>query len=265
MGDLYGRLVRLAANRGRLSVAVPGRVDGDASAARTVRRALLALSLPGAAVLLVLGESVMPKGLDTQSSSLASTTKQVLIAAAHVARFDTASLLIIFGLAAAAVSFAAIATLTRGRGSLPATLAAAIGAIALTCGIAANSTDNLALAEGAAVHPPVAVAAKVWAHIQGSPFANTLGVIYFLGWMLAIVLAAIALWRSRTVPRWIAALFAIAYIASNFTGPGVLPGVPESLPFLAIMLYLGLRVWQTTTDTGDAAVEAATAAPALPG
>jgi hypothetical protein len=166
-----------------------------------VRRALLALTLPLAAVLLVVGEAVMPKGSDTQSSSLTSTTKQVLIAVRHIARFEAASLLIIFGLAAAGISFAAIATLATRRGSLVATIAVVVGAIALTCGIAANSTDNLTLAQGAAVHPTVAVAAKMWAHIQGSSLANTLGVVYFIGWMLAIVLAAVALWRSRAVPR----------------------------------------------------------------
>jgi biotin carboxylase len=227
---------------GRMSVAEP-------SSAWEVRRRLLALSLPLAAVLLVIGEAAMPKGLDSQSSSLASTTKQVMIAARHVGRFEAASLLIIFGLAAAAVSFSAIATLANRRGALFATIAAVIGAVALTCGIAANSTDNLALAEAAAVHPAATVAGKIWVHVDTSPFANTLAVVYFFGWMVAIVLAAIALWRSRAVPRWTAALFVIAYLVSNFASPGVIPGVPESLPFVAIMLYLGVRVWQTPDST----------------
>ena len=207
----------------------------------------------------------MPKGLDSQSSSLASTTKQVTIAARHVDRFDAASVLIVFGLAAAAVSFAAIAVLVRGRGATFATTAVVLGAIALTCGVVANSTDNLALAEAAAVHPAAAVAGRMWVHIDASAFANTLGAVYFFGWMVAIVLAAIALWRSRVVPRWLAVVFAVAYIVSNFSSPGVIPGVPESLPFLLVMGYLGLLVWRTAVRADQVAeISAAPAAPAPP-
>jgi hypothetical protein len=235
------------------------------SSSRELRRLLLALSLPVAAILLVVGEAVMPKGLDSQSSSLASTTKQVMIAERHVARFDAASLLIIFGLAAAAASFGAIATLVRRRGARFASAAAVLGAVALTCGVIANSTDNLALAEAAAVHPAATLAGRMWVHIDSSAFANTLGVLYFFGWMVAIVLAAIALWRSRAVPGWLAVVFAVAYIVSNFSSPGVIPGVPESLPFLAVMGYLALLVWRNAAlDHQAAAVSAAPAAASPP-
>ena len=222
----------------------------EQSAAWKAHRRLLAVSLPVAAVLLVVGEGIMPKGLDNQSSSLAETTKQVMIAGRHVDRFDAASLLIIFGLAAAGVSFSGIATLTRHRGAVLATIAALVGAVALTCGVVANSTDNLALAEAAAVHPAVNVAGRIWVHVDASPLANTLSVVYFFGWMVAIVLAAIALWRSRAIPRWAAVVFAVAYLVSNFTGPGA-TGVVVSLPFVAIMAYLAFRVWQTTAPTSS--------------
>jgi hypothetical protein len=131
-------------------------------------------------------------------------------------------------------------------------VAAGVGAVALTCGVVANSTDNLALGEAAAVHPALNVAGRIWVHVDASPLANTLGVIYFLGWIVAIVLAASALWRSHTVPRWTAVVFAVAYLVSNFTGPGV-AGVFESLPFMAIMVYLAVRVWQTTNAAPDLA------------
>ena len=239
---LYGRPMPLRFGRSSGSVAHPD--DTSSGSSIELRRGLLALSLPVAAILLVAGEAVMPKGLDSQNSSLASTTKQVMIAARHVARFDAASLLIVIGLAAAAVSFAAIALLVPSRGATFATAAAVLAAIALTCGVVANSTDNLALGEAAAVHPPARVAARMWVHIEASALPNALGALYFFGWMLAIVLAAIALWRSRAVPRWLAVVFAVAYIVSNFSSPGVIPGVPESLPFLAVMGYLGLSVWR---------------------
>lgn len=250
---------------GRLSGPVEQPNDMASGSSIELRRRLLAFSLPVAAILLVVGEAVMPKGLDSQSSSLASTTKQVMIAARHVARFDAASLLIIFGLAAAAVSFAAIAVLVTGRGARFATAAVVLGAVALTCGVVANSTDNLALAEAAAVHPATTVAGRMWVHIDSSPLASTLGVLYFFGWMVAIVLAAIALWRSRAVPRWLAVVFAVAYIVSNFSSPGVIPGVPESLPFVAVMGYVALLVWRNATlDPQTAAFSAAPAATPSP-
>jgi hypothetical protein len=250
---------------GRLSGPVEQPNDMASGSSIELRRRLLAFSLPVAAILLVVGEAVMPKGLDSQSSSLASTTKQVMIAARHVARFDAASLLIIFGLAAAAVSFAAIAVLVTGRGARFATAAVVLGAVALTCGVVANSTDNLALAEAAAVHPAATVAGRMWVHIDSSPLASTLGVLYFFGWMVAIVLAAIALWRSRAVPRWLAVVFAVANVVSNFSSPGVIPGVPESLPFVAVMGYLALLVWRNATlDHQTAAFSAAPAATPSP-
>ena len=239
-----------------------GRSADIVTGSSSVRQRLFAFSLPVAAILLVVGEAVMPKGLDTQSSSLASTTRQVLIAGRHVDRFDVASLLIIFGLAVAAVSFAAIAVLVRGRGARFATVAVVLAVVALTCGVIANATDNLALAEGAAVHPAASVAGRMWVHIDSSPLANTLGVLYFFGWIVAIVLAAIALWRSRVVPRWLAVVFAVGYVVSNFSSPGVIPGVPESLPFVAVMGYLALLVWRSALDSQAAAASAALADPA---
>ena len=215
--------------------------------ARAARRRLMAVSLPIAALLLTIGEAVMPKGLDNQSSDLASVTKQVVIAGQHVGRFYVASVLIMFGLAALAVSFSAIATLITRRGAALATIAAVIGAVALTCGIIANTAVNYALAGAASAHPDAEVAGRMWLHVDSSAITNAISVLYFFGLIVATALAALALWRGKAVARWIAVAFALTSYVALFAGPGVVPGVPQSLPFVAVMIYLGVRVWRTTS------------------
>jgi hypothetical protein len=53
-----------------------------------------------------------------------------------------------------------------------------------------------------------------------------------------------ALWRSRTVPRWLAALFTVGLEiaeAQSATGPVV---ILFMLPFAVAMVLLAARIWQ---------------------
>jgi hypothetical protein len=55
---------------------------------------------------------------------------------------------------------------------------------------------------------------------------------------------AIALWRSRRVPRWLPILFAVG-LAVAAVAPAGMVAVPIQLPFAAAMVILASRIWQT--------------------
>jgi hypothetical protein len=55
---------------------------------------------------------------------------------------------------------------------------------------------------------------------------------------------AIALWRSRTVPRWLAALFFVGLEVAEGMGSYGPIVVLFMLPFAAAMVLLAARIWQ---------------------
>ena len=83
--------------------------------ARTTRTRILALFPTLAAALLLIGEALTPRGLD-HPLSMSRAAKELPIAEAHLDRLYLSNLLVIFGLGALGVSFAAIAVLMRERG-----------------------------------------------------------------------------------------------------------------------------------------------------
>jgi hypothetical protein len=95
-------------------------------AART-RQRVLALFLPIAALLYISAEALSPKGTDQVIQTTATAFKVLAIAAKHPTQLYVAGSLALLGLGALAVSYAAIATLVRNRGSAVATVAALIG------------------------------------------------------------------------------------------------------------------------------------------
>lgn len=209
----------------------------------TARCRILALSLPAAAILLVIGEATFPKGLDNPATNLSTAAKEVGIAGAHPNQFLAASLLVIFGLAFLGLSFSGLATLVRRRGAVLATVVAVLGWFTTLCGVISNTAINYALAAAAATHPTPGVAARIWLHEDSSSFANLLLVLYFPGLLITVALASLALWRSRVVPRWIVPIFAVAFYVAIFSSPGPIPGILQSLPFIVVMSYLALGIW----------------------
>jgi len=103
------------------------------STALTTRTRILALFPPLAAFLLLVGEALTPKGLD-HPISMSRAAKELPIAKAHLNQLYVSNLLVIFGLGALGVSFAAFAVLVRERGSTIATVAAVVGGTAGFCG-----------------------------------------------------------------------------------------------------------------------------------
>ena len=79
--------------------------------------------------------------------------------------------------------------------------------------------------------------------------------VYFVSEYAAPVLMGFALWRSRRVPLWLAALFAVGFevaSAQSSKGPIVIAWM---LPWGIAMILLAARIWQ-------AAGQPATSAPA---
>jgi hypothetical protein len=67
---------------------------------------------------------------------------------------------------------------------------------------------------------------------------------YFLAEFTAPVAMGFALWRSRSVPRWLAALFVLGFYAAegqSAKGPVV---ILFMLPWAVAMVLLAARIWQ---------------------
>jgi hypothetical protein len=213
------------------------------NAART-RQRLLALFLPLAAVLYISAEALSPKGTDQVISTTATALKVLPIAAKYPAQLYVAGSLAILALGALAVSCAAIATLARNRGSALATVAALIGGIGAFCGAIVNVLVYPNLVAAATAHLTPGAAARFLVTTFTSGFGHVFLYAYFIGEYAAPVLMGYALWRSRSVPRWLAALFVISLYASEYQssdGPIV---VLYMLPFAAAMVLLAARIWQ---------------------
>ena len=77
-----------------------------------------------------------------------------------------------------------------------------------------------------------------------SGFGHGFEYAYFIGIYVAPLLMGVALWRSRSVPRWLAALFVIGlYVAESQSSGGPIV-VLYMLPFAAAMVLLAARIWQ---------------------
>ena len=212
--------------------------------AARARQRVLAIFLPVTAVLYIGGEAVSPKGTDQVITTTATALKVLPIAARHPAQLYFASWLVLLGLGGLAVSYAAIAALVRNRGSALATVAALIGGLGAFCGAITNVLVYPNLAAAAAARLTPAAAAQFLVTSFNSEFGQVFTYVYFVGEFSAPVLMGYALWRSRSVPRWLAALFVIGLYVAEFQssdGPIV---IVYMLPFAAAMILLAVRLWQ---------------------
>jgi len=216
---------------------------------------VLAAFLPVSAALLLIGEWLTPKGLDNQITTTKTALTMLAIAARHRDQVYISNALVIVGLGALAVSFAAIATLVRSRGATVATVAAVIGGLGYFAGAVANVWVGFNLAAATAAHLPDADAARFLVTTFNTRVGNVFLDGYILGTVVGSVLIGIALWRSRSVPRWLTVLFVIGNLVAGFAPAGIV-SVPLSLPFTVAMLILALRIWQAAGGSADEAAVA---------
>jgi hypothetical protein len=213
--------------------------------AAPIRQRILALFLPLAAVLYVAAEAITPKGTDQVVTTTATGYKVLAIAAGHTGQLYVAGSLALLALGAVAVSYAAIATLVRGRGSALATVAALIGGAGAFCGALANVLNLPNLAAAATAHLTRAGAAQFLLTSFNSGFGHAFLYAYIVGQYVAPVLMGVALWRSRSVPRWLAVLFLVGFeVAEQVPSAGPVLVVLFMLPFAAAMALLSARTWQ---------------------
>jgi hypothetical protein len=217
------------------------------NAART-RQRVLALFLPIAAVLYIGGEAVSPKGTDQVIDTTAVALKVLPIAARHSAQLHLASSLVLLGLGALAVSFGAITLLVRERGATLATVAALAGGFGAFCGAIVNVLVYPGLAAAATAHVSADSAARILTTGSNSGFYQTFEYVYFATEYLAPLLMGIALWRSRAVPRWLAALFLIGLEVAEGMGSYGPIVIVFMLPFAAAMVLLAIRIWRAVAS-----------------
>ena len=218
--------------------------------AALIRRRVLALFLPVAAVLYIGGEALSPKGTDQVLTTTGTALKVLPIAAQHPAQLYLASSLVLLGLGALAVSYGAIATLVTARGWLLATIAALLGGLGAFCGAIVNVVVYPVLAAAATSHAPRDDAAKLLVTVFNSGFGHAFMYVYFASEFLAPLLMGIALWRSRTVPRWLAALFFVGLSVAEGMGSYGPIVILFMLPFAAAMVLLATRIWQAPAVPG---------------
>ena len=217
--------------------------------AARMRQRVLALFLPLAAVLYVSAEALDPKGTDRVLSTMSDALKVLPIAARHPGQLYVSGSLSLLALGALAVSYAAIATLVRGRGSIIATIAALLGGLGAFCGALVNVLVGVNLAAAATAHMTRDAAARFLVTSFNSGFEHVFSGVYFAGIFVAPVLMGFALWRSRSVQRWLAVLFVIGLeIAQQVPSAGPVPVVVLMLPFAVAMLLLAARTWQAATQ-----------------
>ena len=227
-----------------------------------MRQRMLALFLPLAAVLYVSAEALDPKGTDKVVSTTADALKELPIAAAHPVQLYISGSLSLLALGALAVSFGAIATLVRGRGSTIATVAVLFGALGAFCGALVNVLVGVNVAAAATAHMTADAAARFLVTSFNSGFEQVFSGLYFVGIFAAPILMGIALWRSRSVPRWLAVLFAIGLeLAQQVSSAGPVLVMVLMLPFVVAMFLLVARTWQAAAQAGSNSEPAKAAMP----
>jgi hypothetical protein len=222
-------------------------------AART-RQRVLAIFLPVAAVLYISCEALDPKGTDQVITDTAIGLKLLSIAARHPTQLQVAGTLSLLALGAVAVSYAAIALLVTGRGWVIATVAALLGGIGAFCGAIVNVLVGINLAAAATARTSPDAAARLLVTAFNSGAGQFFTYLYLASEFTAPVLMGVALWRSRRVPLWLAALFTVGFEVAEVQsakGPIV---IAFMLPWGVAMILLAARIWQAagqpTTSPG---------------
>jgi hypothetical protein len=213
--------------------------------AARMRQRVLALFLPVAALLYIAAEGLNPKGTDIFILTRADALKVLPLAAMHPDQLYVSGSLTLLALGALAVSYAAIAALVRGRGSAVATVAALFGGIGAFCGAMLNVLVGVNLAAAATAHLTPDSAARFLVRSFNSGFEQVFSDIYVVGIFAGPVLMGFALWRSRSVPRWLAVLFVVGLeVAQQVPSAGPVLVMVFMLPLAVAMVLLSARIWQ---------------------
>jgi hypothetical protein len=209
------------------------------------RQRMLAFALPLTAALYIGAEGADPKGTDQIVTTSATAFKVLPIAAKHSTQLYASGSLSALALGAVAVSYAAIAMLVRKRGSTTATIAALIGGIGAFCGAIVNVFGGINLAAAATAHVTHQAAARFLITNFNSGPGRAFTDVYAFSEFVAPIIMGLALWRSRSVPRWLAVLFAAGFeLAEQTASVGMARVVLMMAPFALAMVLLAARIWR---------------------
>jgi hypothetical protein len=215
------------------------------AASSRARQRVLALFLPLATALYISAEALNPRGTDQPIASRATALRELPIAAHHPAQLYASASLTLLALGALAVSYAAIATLVRNRGSAIATAAALTGGIGAFCGALINVLVGYNLAAAATARMSPDAAAQFLVTTFNSRAYQVFAAVYFISIFAGPVLMGFALWRSQSTPRWLAVLFfAGLELAQQLGSIGPVAVIVLTLPFAVAMILLAARIWQ---------------------
>jgi hypothetical protein len=143
----------------------------------------------------------------------------------------------------------------RGRGSALATVAALIGGAGAFCGALVNVLNLPDLAAAATAHMSRGAAAQFMLTAFDSGFGHAFFYAYFVGIVAGPILMGIALWRSRSVPGWLAVLFGIGLeVAQQVSSVGPVLVVLFMLPFAVAMVVLSARIWRAAAMPASSGV-----------
>ena len=146
-------------------------------------------------------------------------------------------------LGAVAISYAAIAILVRRRAATWATVGVLVGGIGAFCGAVVNVLVGINLAAAASSHLSQPAAAQFLITSFNSGPGQAFLDFYALGQYLAPVLMGVALWRSRSVPRWLAVLFLVGFeLAQQVVSVGIIEVLLLMAPFALAMVLLAVRI-----------------------
>jgi hypothetical protein len=221
-----------------------------------LRRRLLALCLPITALVYMSAEALNPKGTDQIITTTSVALKVLPIAAKHPSQLYLSGSLSEIALAGIALSYFAIASLVRRRASALATVAAILGAVGAFCGIVANVFGGINLAAASTAHLTKLQAAHFLTASFNSGAGEAFLDVYAFSEFLAPVLMAVALWRSRFVPRWLSVVFLVGFgVAEQTASVGVARVVAMMALFVVSMVLLAVRVWRSAASPVHVAPE----------
>jgi hypothetical protein len=221
-----------------------------------VRRRVLAIALPITALTYMSAEAFNPKGTDQVITSTSIALKVLPIAAKHSSQLYLSGSLTEIALAGIVISYFAVATLVRRRSAALATVAAILGAAGAFCGIVANVLGGINLATASSAHLAKFQAARFLAASFNSGAGKAFFDVYAFSELLAPVLMAVALWRSRLVPRWLSVVFLAGFgLAEQTASVGVVRAVALMALFVVAMVLLAVRVWRSAALPVQVATE----------
>ncbi len=209
------------------------------------RRRILALSLPLAAVLYIACEASAPRGSDQIIGSLSDAHRLLAVASNHPAQVCMSGAFGIVSLGLLIIAYMAIAGLVKGRGAKLATIAALIGGLGAFAGAITNVFVFPVLAAAASSHISTAAASQFLFTAFTSRFVEAFSFVYFLSEFIAPFLMGLALWRSKVVPGWLAALFFIGLQVAELMTSGGPIVILFMLSFAIAMFLLAGRIWKT--------------------